>query len=101
MIKRYLLIIYPFSINTLLLNAKQFDRECKTNRAVPSDTVLRVELFDSDKPAPDPDWIGMTKLKVSELILNRRLDSKEMFPIEGRNYPKYYIKAKIDFKPQK
>ena len=68
---------------------------------MPADTVLRIEIYDSDKPAPEPDYIGLTRLKVSELILSRRLDSKEMFPIEGRNFPKYYIKAKVDFKPQK
>ena len=79
----------------------QFDKDCRTSKPVSSDTVLRFELFDSDKPAPDPDWIGMAKIKVSDLILNRKLDSKESFPIEGRQFPKYYIKAKIDFKPEK
>ena len=63
--------------------------------------MLRFELFDSDKPAPEPDWIGMSKVKVSDLILNRKLDSKENFNIEGRQFPKYFLKAKIDFKPQK
>lgn len=64
-----------------------------------SNTVLRFELYDSDKPAPEPDWIGISKVKISDLILNRKLDSKESFPIEGRQFPKYYLKAKIDFKP--
>lgn len=63
--------------------------------------MLRIELFDSDKPAPEPDWIGMTKVKISDLILNRKLDSKEAYPIEGRSFPKYFIKAEIDFKPKK
>ena len=64
-----------------------------------ADTTLRMEIFDSDKPAPDPDWIGMSKVRVSDLILVRRLDSKETFPIEGRQFPKYSIKAKINFIP--
>lgn len=79
----------------------QFDHKCRTNKAVASDSILRIELYDSDKPNPQPDYIGMTRLRVSDLILNRKLDSRELFPIEGRQYPKYYIKAKIDFKPEK
>jgi len=43
----------------------------------------------------------MTRVRISDLILNRKLDSKETFPIEGRQFPKYYLKAKIDFKPEK
>lgn len=78
----------------------QFDKECRTKKPVSADTTLRFEVLDSDKPS-DPDWIGMSKVKVSDLILNRKLDSKESFPIEGRQFPKYYIKAKIDFKPEK
>lgn len=66
-----------------------------------SDTFLKMEIFDSDKPAPDPDFVGVSKVRISDLILNRRLDSKESFPIEGRQFPKYFIKAKIDFKPPK
>lgn len=62
---------------------------------------MRVELFDSDKPAPEPDWIGLVKIKVSDLILNRKLDEKQMFPIEGRDFPKYYLKAEVEFKPKK
>lgn len=77
----------------------QFDKECRTNRTVNSNTVLRFELYDSDKPAPQPDWIGLSKVRISDLILNRKLDSKESFPIEGHQFPKYNIRAKIDFKP--
>lgn len=80
---------------------QQFDKECRTNRTVSSDTVLRFELFDSDKPAPDPDVIGTTRVRISDLILNRKLDSKESFPIEGRRFPKYFIRAKVDFKPMR
>lgn len=65
-----------------------------------SDTVLKFEIFDSDKPT-DPDWIGLVKVKVSDLILNRKLDSKESLPIEGRQFPKYFLKVKVDFKPEK
>lgn len=68
---------------------------------MPADTILRFELYDSDKPAPEPDWIGMSKVKITDLILNRKLDSKESFPIEGRKFPKHYLKVKIDFKPEK
>lgn len=66
-----------------------------------ADTVVKIELFDSDKPSPDPDWIGVSKIKVSDLILQRRLDSKEMFPIEGREFPKHNVKVKINFRPEK
>lgn len=63
--------------------------------------MIRFEVYDSDKPAPEPDWIGMTKVKLTDLILNRKLDSKESYPIEGHKFPKYFLKVKIDFKPEK
>ena len=67
---------------------------------MPSDTVLRFEVLDSDKPG-EPDKIGTLKLKISDLILNRKLDSKESFAIEGREFPKYFLRLKVDFKPSK
>jgi len=62
---------------------------------------LRFEILDSDRPAPDPDVVGTSRVKISDLILSRRLDSKENFPIEGRQFPKYHLRAKIDFKPMR
>lgn len=77
---------------------EQFDKKCITLKQVPGDAVIRIELVDSDKPAPEPDWIGAAMIRVADLIINRKLDSSESFPIDGLDYPKYYLKAKIDIK---
>lgn len=92
-----ILTLVPKSVSA---HKTQFDKECKSNRTVSAATTLRMEIYDSDRPA-DPDWIGMSKVRMSDLILLGMLDKKESFPIEGRQFPKYSIKAKIDFKPQK
>lgn len=79
----------------------KFDKECRISKPVSADTFLRFEIYDSDKPAPEPDWIGQTRVRISDLIINRKLDSKESYPIEGHRFPKYFLRVKIDFKPEK
>ena len=61
---------------------KQFNKECRTPKPISADTILRFELFDSDKPNK-PDEVGTTRVKITDLILNDKINRKEMFAIEG------------------
>ncbi|KAG9509536.1 hypothetical protein GZH46_01940, partial [Fragariocoptes setiger] len=82
-------------------NEPQFNKDCRWSKPVSTDTILRFEIFDSDKPAPEPDFVGISRVKISDLILNRKLDQKEQLPIEGQKFPKYFLRVKIDFVPEK